>query len=205
MNYAQFRDYLARFLWRDGDATFEADLDNIILMGEARLNRDLRVDEMVVTKVSDLILPTLEVPHDFLEMRSITTGDGGVLGYISPHDMERRQLSHAHCMVPYYTKKGKYLHFHGPMTVERPVPVVMSYYAAVPDFQSTDESWLADRYSDVYVYAVLRHTGMYLKDDQRVAIWNAEYLEAVTSANNADMRQRYAGSPLISSLPGVVA
>jgi hypothetical protein len=205
MTYAQFKDYLARFVWRDGDSAFEAELDNLIKMGEARLNRDLRIQRMSRTQSALIEGDSIQVPDDYLEMRVVTTdARPSPLKQISPFEMERLRSDNPTRFQPVYTITGDRIRFAGASAGENRT-VVLTYYAKIPNFAGLNESWLADEYLDLYTYAVLRHTASYLKDDERVALWQNEYGETLASVMEDEARRRYAGSPLTPSMPGVVA
>jgi hypothetical protein len=208
MNYSGFKSYLARFVWRNGDTVFEADLDNMIDMAHARLNRDLRIQRMIVTAQAPLTADTLVLPADYNEMRTITSDSPPApMQYVSPYERERIKLANASTFQPIYTIAGNAIFFVGPMapTDNPPRTVTMTYFAKVPDFATTNSSWLADEYLDLYTYAVLRHTPAYLKDDERVVLWKNEYDETLASVVNAEAGRRFAGSPLRPMMPGVVA
>lgn len=208
MNYATFKAYLARFVWRNGDTVFEADLDNMIDMAHSRLNRDLRMQRMVVTNSYNLTSDSLALPSDYLELRTITSNSQPApLQYVSPFERERIKLVNASVFQPVYTVSGQNLFFVGPMaaTDDPARAVILTYYSKIPDFAVTDTSWLADDYLDLYTYAVLRHTPAYLKEDERVALWKNEYDETLGSVINSEAGRKYAGSPLRAPMPGVVA
>jgi hypothetical protein len=208
MNYAAFKAYLARFVWRNGDTVFEADLGNMVDMAHARLNRDLRIQRMVVTNSYNLTSDTLSLPADYMELRTITSASQPApLQYVSPFERERIKLANASVFQPVYTISGQFMSFVGPMsaTDSPPRSVILTYYSKIPDFATTDTSWLADDYLDLYTYAVLRHTPAYLKEDERVALWKNEYDETLASVISAEAGRRYAGSPLRAPMPGVVA
>lgn len=208
MNYSQFKAYLARFVWRNGDTVFEADLDNMVDMAHARLNRDLRIQRMVATSTSNLTADSLALPANYLELRTITSNtQPAPLQFVSPYERERIKLANSSTFQPIYTVAGSNLLFVGPMSPSDPEPrtVTLTYYAKIPDFAATNASWLADEYLDLYTYAVLRHTPAYLKDDERLALWKNEYDETLASVVAAEAGRRYAGSPLKPMMPGVVA
>lgn len=205
MTYQQFKDYLARFVWRDGDTAFESDLDLLIRMGDARLNRDLRIQRMSRTQFAVIPGDTIPVPDDYLEMRVVTTDSRpSPLIYVSPHEMEKIRITNPAQFRGVYTIAGDRIRFAG-ATAEEAREVTLTYYAKIPDFAAQDTSWLADEYLDLYTYAVLRHTASYLRDDERVALWQNEYTTTLASVMEAEIRERYAGGPLVPSLPGVVA
>ena len=208
MNYAAFKAYLARFVWRNGDTVFEADLDNMVDMAHARLNRDLRIQRMVVVASTSLTSDMVALPTDYLEMRTITSDSRPApMQYVSPFERERIKLINASTFQPIYTITGDYLFLVGPMSpTDSPArSAILTYYSKIPDFATTDTSWLADDYLDLYTYAVLRHTPAYLKDDERVTLWKNEYDETLASVISAEAGRRYAGSPLRAPMPGVVA
>ena len=208
MNYSQFKAYVARFVWRNGDTVFEADLDNMIEMAHARLNRDLRIQRMVSTATLSLTADSLALPADYLELRTITSdSQPAPLQFVSPYERERIKLANSSAFQPIYTVAGSNLLFVGPMSPsDSPArTVTLTYYAKLPNFAVADASWLADEYLDLYTYAVLRHTPAYLKDDERVVLWKNEYEETLASVVAAEAGRRYAGSPLRPIMPGVVA
>lgn len=205
MTYQQFKDYLARFVWRDGDTAFEADLDNLIAMGEARLNRDLRLRIMETTTTVSATERLVDLPDDYLELRRVS-GPRGALHFVTPQEAASEATGAAFPqLVGTYTIEGRKLALHGPQSVTEPIGLVLVYYARVPDFKTDDTSWLADLYLDLYTYAVLRHTASYLRDDERVALWQNEYATTLESVMQDELKARYAGSPLTVRLPGAVA
>lgn len=205
MTYAQFKAYLARFVWRDGDTTFESELDNLISMAHARLNRDLRIQRMSKTATLSITSNALTLPTDYIELRVVATSDRPTpLNYITPNELERLRATSPGQFQGVYSITGNTLQFAGASAAEGRTATIV-YYASVPDFETDDTSWLADLYLDLYTYAVLRHTASYLHDDARVALWQNEYAETLASVMADETNRRYAGSPLTSRLPGVVA
>lgn len=207
MNYTQFKAYLLRFLWREGDTVLDADLDNIILMGHSRLNSDLRVEEMSLTQSATLQAESIPVPSGYLETRSLYTPNRQAtpLEYVSPHELfMQRVKTNSQRFLPIYSHTGGTLEFCGPMSVENPETLTMTYYREVPDFATDDTSWLESKYLDLYTYACLMHTATYLRDDERLAVWQALYATTLESVLNSAVRRKYAGSPLKPSLPGIV-
>ena len=206
MLYQDFKDYLARFVWRDGDTVFESELDNLILLGESRLNRDLRIQRMSNTAYLSVLGQSVSLPSDYLEMRVVTTDMlPSPLTYVAPHELERVRSRDPKRFQPIFTVAGNQIRLAGADSTENR-ELVLTYYAKLPHFKDLGgSSWLADEYLDLYTYAVLRHTASYLKDDERVILWQNEYAEALTAVMEAEVRSRYAGSPLSVRLPGAVA
>ena len=206
MTYNEFKEYLARFVWRDGDAPFEAELDNLIKMGTARLNRDLRISRMVKAADLSVVDDAAPLPEDYLELRVVTSRfHPSAMMYVTPHEYDRLKTPSRSRMGSIYTILGRELRFLGAEFAAGLPQVTISYYAKLPDFAAEDTSWLAEEFLDLYTYAVLRHTASYLRDDERVALWQNEYMETLASVKEAAYNEKYAGSPLTVRLPGQVA
>ena len=206
LTYSQFKDFLKRTMWRDGDTVLDADLDNLIAMADARLNRELRVNDMVTITTDNVEGESLTVPTGFLELQTISATDLSTqLVYITPHEMQKTRLDSPTAMKPFYSLAGTSLLFAGPMSAADPEPIELIYYSSLPDYSTADASWVADNYLDVYVFAALTHAGMYLREDARIPTWQSLYTDALTRANEAEIRRKFAGSPLQPSLPSGIA
>ena len=205
VTYAEFKDYIARFVWRDGDTPFEAELDNLIKMGEARLNRDLRIQRMTKVYVEPLSADEIVLPADYQELRTVTSSvRPAPLQYVALQELERLRAAKPNRFLGAYSISGNTIVFAGADAADGR-EIRITYYAKVPDFKTDDASWLADEYLDLYTYAVLRHTASYLRDDDRVALWQNEYAETLMSVMDDETKRRFAGSPLTVRLPGNVA
>jgi hypothetical protein len=205
MNFQDFKDYLARFVWRDGDTAFESDLDLLIKMGETRLNRDLRIQRQIEAATIPVAAINVPLPNDYAEARTVAlSGPETPLTLISPRELQDRRAVAPARFQPVYAIIGRQIGLVGVPT-DSTRNLLLSYYARVPDFQDTDASWLADEYLDLYTYAVLRHTASYLRDDERVALWQNEYTETLQSVLAEEQNRRFAGSPMVPRLPGIVA
>lgn len=204
MTYDEFKQFILNTLWRNGDPEFEGDLDLIIRMAEARLSRDLDLEDMVKVKTAVVEDNRIELPEDYFRMRTIT-GDGRALVYKSPHEFEAMKHRHQNQRFqPVYTTSGDTLHVLGPFSVQAPLNVTLTYYSRLPSFKDTNASWVADRYLDLFVHAVLMYTPVYMRDDERLAPLAQMYEALLMSANDADRIRKYAGSPLVAPLPGNV-
>lgn len=205
MTYTQFKQYLARFVWRDGDTAFESDLDLLIKMGETRLNRDLRIQRQIESAIIPVTALNVSLPNDYAEARTVTLSDPETpLTLVSPRQLQDRRSVAPARPQPVYAIIGRQIGLVGVET-DSSRNLELSYYARVPDFEEADSSWLADEYLDLYTYAVLRHTASYLRDDERVALWQNEYAETLNSVMAEEVNRRFAGSPMVPNLPGVVA
>lgn len=204
--YSEFKDFLQATMWRTGDSVLAADLDSLIQMADSKLNRELRVPEMVTITTDNVEAETLAVPTGFIAMKTImATALATPLTAITNREMQIARLDTNAAMRPFYSLAGSTLLFAGPMSVSDPEPVEMIYYAKVPDYSGTDASWLETEYLDVYTYACLSEAGMYLREDARIPIWTQLYQAALDRANRDERAMTHTGSPLQPSLPSGIA
>lgn len=206
MNYSEFSDLIRSYLWRDGDTTFNVDL--FVKMGEDRLNRDLKIQRMEQTStVLSVVAQTSAMPNDYRQMQQVYRDDTGEpFGSVPMFELMRQRTAQPSSVQPIYAVSNRNLLLAGPMSVEEPISLVLVYSAKVPDFKATDNTWLLDEeYSDLYIHAVLRHTGMYMRDDARVALWKSEYQEVLDSVLADDRLRRWPGGQLIMPMPEGVA
>jgi hypothetical protein len=205
MTYAEFKTFLTDFLWKENDAALIASLDNLIKMGEAALNRaflaDRRTINLSVTATTDEVdLAALGITVWKLVSMSEETGYKPVqLVSVSAEQVQRYRQTSAGGV--YHYSNGKLL-VAGGYTAEAPGSFIVNYKEGVPVFKTADASWLADQYLDLYVYAVLKHCAPYLREDERLAVWDAAYTDALNSAkDNTAWDTAVGGSPYAAEAP----
>jgi hypothetical protein len=195
MNYAAFKTFLQTFLWRDTDTVLIAAMDNLILMANAGLSRKLKVQDamttVTLTAATDVDLTQhASWPADFRGISTMYIDGETELYFIAPADFRRRsEKPTITCLQDYYTKSGSGVYL--PFLPTAGADVVMTYYASVPDYAAADASWVADKYLDLYVYAVLKEAGRFLRDDDRIADWTQTYTALLAEAIEDDTRDRY--------------
>lgn len=204
MNYSEFKDYLAVFLWKVNDQALVANLDTLITMANSELNRSLPLMRRQRTLN---ITPTEQdevLPADYRNIISLTNIDPAfhrVYSQTQLSDIYQKRVTANGQHMPLYgideSFGVKYLRLIGPFSVTNPGNLVLVYGANVPDFATLDSSWLADDYLDLYTYAVLSHCAPFLREDERVPLWQGMKAEAIATALEEDEhRNKHGGSPL---------
>lgn len=199
MTRAEFEAFLQRLVWRDGDAVLAADIDYLIRMGEARLNRDLRALQRVMTATYPVTDGMAAFPDDFDHVRLVADGYGAFT-YITVAEFANRQANRTANRL--YTIQGNGILIGG--TSPMPTQINLTYYAKLPAYIDA-ETWVQRDFFDLYTHACLIHTAPYLREDDRLPQWEALYDKNLESAMSADAAAKYNGSPLKPRLPGVVA
>lgn len=202
MTYDEFKTYLTTFLWKTGDTVLANNLDNLIVMAHSDLNNSLKVQEMDVALSESVTDVDYTLPADYRRIRTVQVTELGELLYVQPALLYTYRDVDASEVAPVYSLSGSNtLLLAGPISVANPVTLNITYHSKVPDFATTDTSWLADNYLALYTYAVLRHSAGFLREDERVALWEQQYRAALMQINEDDAFHRARGVANKERLP----
>lgn len=205
MNYAAFKAFLATFLWKQNDTDLIANLDSLILMANGELNRVLNIQRRDVTLLFQPASQDYPLPVDFRHIVSVNNANiDSVSGFAQTTELDiyrKRQQSQSMCVLPYYAVaqavSNKVLRLVAPFTALLPGNMVMVYRANVPDYATTDTSWLAEDFLDLYTYTVLSHTAPFLREDERIGLWDKYKTDGINTAMHEDAHGvKFGGSPL---------
>jgi len=194
--YAEFKEYVTLSLWKMGDSVVIGALDLLIKQAEASLNRDLMVERRA--KMGDVVATTSDfpMPTDCYTVRHIHIPNAGVSVYVSPSDFNTMKDYWVEGVGRYYTTVGNTIRLLGTIDASNPYTLNLTYYTKIPSYKDDDTSWVAEDFFDLYLYTVLKQTGPFLREDERLPMWNALAAEALASALAANEDMKYAGSPL---------
>jgi hypothetical protein len=194
MTYQEYKDYIISYLWKKGDQVLIDNLDNLIRQGEAMLTREVR-DEYRHTSV---YLPTptdlTPLPADYRSMRQVTDTSNklGEFTYVSPAEVYGSRDRYNNQWRPIYSLEGDALLLCGP-TADPTRSLQIDYVRKIADYKTSDESWFNDREPDIFLYATLYQTAPFLREDERVQLWQGLYKDAVAVLNEESAHQRERG------------
>lgn len=173
-------------------------LPAFVSLGEAQLNRELRVRDMMVRANTTSNQENVELPADWLEHYSLVVMPGGVpsapLRYLS--EKESNEIK-ATMSSPPGVPIGYTLIANMIELVPAPgdnVDLRMVYYARIPSLgAATPTNWLLTKSPDLYLYATLMNAAPYLKDDARATFWaqsRTGLIELMRQESEASLRPR---------------
>ena len=192
-NYTELKASIADTLNRD-DLT--AVIPDFIKLAEAQLNRDLRHWQMEDRVIATADQQYLTLPNNFISPIRITmtASPTHTLELISPFDISKMRMQNSDNLGRpefYAVVDGSFELYPTP---DADYVVELVYYENIPDISANTTNWLLTNYPDAYLYGSLLHSSPYLQEDQRVAVWNALYLNAVSAINLEGERARTSGS-----------
>lgn len=169
MTYEELVSAIATWLSRT-DQT--ANIPTFIRTAEARINRDLRVREMITRATASIDVEFSELPLDFLAPRSAQIDDR-VLDYMTPDDLLKVRFggpTHA------YTVLGSHLQF-APVPVSSET-VQLTYYQRLTPIGENVTNWLLRNHPDAYLYGALCEAAIVTRDDTLLAMAEGKFQDA---------------------------
>jgi hypothetical protein len=195
-NYSDLKTSVANYL---GRSDLTSQIPDFISLAEVRLNRALRIRQMLKTVTSSTTGgdSTVGLPSDFLEIRDIYLDANPriSISYLSPSSFTRDARAAESGQPVFYTLRSNEIEF-------APIPdtaytVVMLYYGK-PDAMSDSNpsnAFMANC-PDALLYGALIEAEPYLMNDARITTWAGLYENAITSLNESDESSEYSGIPL---------
>lgn len=161
-----------------------------------RISRDMaRIKHpgAITRAIASVVNDYAPLPTDFLSMYQLMDQDTQTaLTYISPDQsmtIQTQGWSPQTSPVPiiapyysptqniiYYTIMGKTLRMIPPPASSTPAMLEMWYYSTLPAISNSNPTnWVLTQYPDLYLYGSLVHTAPYLKNDERIQVWENMY------------------------------
>ena len=199
-NYSGLKTSVANYL---GRSDLTAQIPDFITLAEYRLQRNLRIRQMLKTATASTTGGdnTVGLPSDFLELRDIyiDARPRFTLSYLSPSAFSRDARAAESGRPNFYTLRAAEFEL-------APIPdsnysLVMLYFAKPEVLSDSNASnvFLANA-PDALLYGALLEAEPYLMNDSRIAIWSNFYNSALESLNISDESSEYSGVPLQMSV-----
>lgn len=149
-----------------------SNIPTFIKNAEARINRDLRVREMIGRATATIDVEFAELPLDFLAPRSAQIGDR-VLDYMTPDDLLKINFGGQTCA---YTVLGSELQFApAPGSAET---VALTYYKRLTPVGEGVTNWLLRNHSDAYLYGALCEAAIVTRDEVLLTMAEGKFQDA---------------------------
>lgn len=187
-------DYLER-----NDANLVAQIPLFIMLGQRRVARELKILGLKVA-ITDNFTPsvgTFSKPNRWLNDSSFNIGIGPNLNsrlYLKQRSIEWcRQYwpdSVAVGTPKYYASDWEYNHWIVVPTPDVAYPYEIIYYQTPPLIDSvTSTNFLTENAPEILLYATLLESAPYLKDDERIRVWQDRYNLARQALGDEDIRR----------------
>ena len=190
--HAELQTAISSWLHRSDLVSYAADF---VMLGESRIYADLRVRAMETSTSIAGVSPA--VPSDYVELKhAYITSD-------TPYTkLERKKADWLLSSYPLRSAQGKpsfiareeSSFIFGPCPDSTPTTKLVYYKHLTALSSSTNSIFLS--YPGLYLFAALAETAPFLKDDKRVALWEAKYAELKNRVQAESDREETSGSSL---------
>lgn len=207
-DYATFKTQIAEYANRQDWS--DSLVAGFIGMANEKFNAELRVDRMLKVAVDTVDHSCAQLPDDWLEsdfmlIQTAAAPEGWTpIRYQARDDFFRLPSTpHSSDNVKYittfgrYTIEGRTIYFGGPIDATQGTAFRMHYYAEVPAFSDTVDSWIYTKYPSLYLYAALMHSEMHAVGEEDKAGGMKMLVEdMITKLNNLHLKAKASGSRL---------
>lgn len=201
MTYDEIQDSIIDWLMRPD---LEDVVPRFIQMAELGFDRVLRTKEMLNRAQTEAKSQYLPLPEDWLASKNVQRmSDGLVLEFqtIEELDKIRWRRDQGQCWgekgPQAFTYVGDVMELAPSPSEDNPAWIEIAYYRAIPKLgPGRSRNWISDKWPDLYIYGALVHSAPYLKDDERVAVWQQLRDSAILELNRAEVNARYSGASL---------
>lgn len=196
--YSNLKTTIASYLNRE-DLT--AYLGDFISLAESRLNRELRVREMVNIDTSTNTVAgtqSYDLPTGYIEATTVIfqSNPFTTLRFMANSDFYNKYNSSQSSGTPqYFTVVGTKILLG--MQPDSATTLQINYYkklTALSDSNATND--ILTNYPELYLYASLAESSPFLMQDERLQVWAGLYKEALSLSNLASSKGSTTSSPL---------
>jgi hypothetical protein len=203
--YSNLKTTIANYLNRS-DLT--AYLGDFITLTEARLNRELRVREMVNTDTSITTVAGTQsyaLPTGYIEATTVIFQSDPycTLRFISNSDFYNKyNASQSRGKPTYFTIVGSNILLG--VAPNSATTLQINYYKSLTALSDSNASNdILTNYPELYLYGALAESAPFIMQDERINTWGNLYKEALKNANETSSRGSTTSSPLQMSTPQV--
>lgn len=192
-NYSELQTAVGNWLNR---ADLTSYIPDIIMLGEQRVYRDLRIRAMETALSTAISNGVLAVPNGYVEMK---------VAYVSGTPvtkLNRRSLEFMYENYPTRSANGipKFFAREASNFIFGPYPdsnytIKGVYYARLTALSvSNTTNWFTTNAPDVLLWASLAEAEVFLKNDDRTALWEVKYQSAKNAVQAEDKAENFSGS-----------
>ena len=171
-------------------------IPDLIVLAEERINRELRVKDMIVEASVNTVAGVQEItiPTDWLELENVSiTTPVQQLTYVNIEHLDSKYPSDYTGQPIVYTVEGNEIYF-GP-TPDAVYPIGLWYYGKPTALASTTGTHtLFNKYPSLYLFGALSEAAPWMRDDVRIPLWEAKFKEQLKTIQKVDDDATHSGS-----------
>ena len=200
MTFTSLQEDVRRYLERGGatDPIVYDQIPRLITLAERRIARELKIQgfQTVVNTTLQAGLAVYPKPDRWRDTISMNVGTGANYNTHSP--VFTRSYEYVRSYWPNETETGtpvfyadyNYSNWIFAPTPDANYPLEVLYYELPPLLDETNQTnWLTEFAPNVLLYGVLVEATPFVKDDERVQLWQSYYDRALAAINGEDLQK----------------
>lgn len=191
VDYATLQASIGNWLARSDLASV---IPDFIALGEARINRDVRVRRMLTVLTGTSAAGKITLPDDFMGVSSLKVTYANGQFELYPETGMNMPTYAVNSGLPLgYTVAGDYITF---ASGQQNLPYTLTYWAKIPSLSAVNQqTWLLSDEPGIYLYSALTEASPFVQDDQRTVLWATQYKAIVDGLHASDEDERYGNAP----------
>jgi len=204
--YALLKTTIANYLNRTDLTSY---LGDFITLTESRMNRELRVREMVNTDTTTTTVAgtqSYSLPSGFLEASAVIyqSDPYRTLRFMANGDFYRQyNVTQTSGLPTFFTIVGEKILL-GVAPDSAKTLQIDFYKTLTPLSESNTTNTILTNYPELYLYGALAESSPFLMQDERLNTWASLYKEALKNANLSSQKGSITSSPMQMSATGIV-
>lgn len=200
MTFTSLQEDVRRYLERGGatDPIVYDQIPRLITLAERRIARELKIQgfQTVVNTTLQAGLAVYQKPDRWRDTISMNVGTGANYNTHSP--VFTRSYEYVRSYWPNETETGtpifyadyNYSNWIFAPTPDANYPLEVLYYELPPLLDDTNQTnWLTEFAPNILLYGVLVEATPFVKDDERVQLWQSYYDRALAAINGEDLQK----------------
>jgi|ERR1051326_4679099 hypothetical protein len=203
--YSDLQATVADFLNRNDAATLAA-IPTFVTLAEGDIRVDLRSRAVTLKDDINVDGPSVSLPSDIKVVRSLYD-EFGPIRMVAPEEIARLQHRHP--------AGGRRADFAAILSEDAATPTALTLLVSPtpqeamnvtmvyePDLSALSDSnptnWLLVMHPNIYLYAALKHSATYLRDDDRVGVWEKLYQDSMSKLTRLRDEIEFGAGPLVA-------
>lgn len=200
MTFTSLQSDIRNYLERGGatDPIVYEQIPRLITLAERRISRELKIQgfQVVVNTTMQANLAVYAKPDRWRDTISINIGTGSGNNTHTPifsraYEYIRNYWpNETQTAQPQFYADYDYKHWIFAPTPDAAYPMEILYYELPPLLDETNQTnWLSEFAPNVLLYGSLVEATPFIKDDQRVQLWQSYYDRALSALNGEDLQK----------------
>jgi hypothetical protein len=203
--YSDLQATVADFLNRNDAATLAA-IPTFVTLAEGDIRVDLRSRAVTLKDDINVDGPSVSLPSDIKVVRSLYD-EFGPIRMVAPEEIARLQHRHP--------AGGRRADFAAILSEDAATPTALTLLVSPtpqeamnvtmvyePDLSALSDSnptnWLLVMHPNIYLYAALKHSATYLRDDDRVGVWEKLYQDSMSKLTRLRDEIEFGAGPSVA-------